>query len=288
VSRFEITTVPPGSAAAPVDDLIGRAEAALDHELIGARHPDGLVAWAPGRSRALAFAQAIRSDRRWDVELAYDRDGGHEAWAAAAAVLSAAVDRAGTAGGGPVHLWITHPEPAHDDLAAAVGLAPERDLWQMRRALPVGEQYSLVTRPFVVGQDEEAWVAVNNRAFAWHPEQSGWTVADVVAREAEPWFDPAGFLLHEETGSLLGFCWTKVHAAHEPPLGEIYVIAVDPAAHQRGLGRRLTLAGLDHLAGRGLTVGMLYVDAGNAPATRLYEDLGFTVDHVDRAYATTA
>ena len=33
---------------------------------------------------------------------------------------------------------------------------------------------------------------------------------------------------------------------------------------------------------------MLYVDAGNAPAARLYEDLGFTVDHVDRAYATTA
>jgi mycothiol synthase len=288
VGRFEITPVPPGSAAGPVDDLIGRAEAALDHELVGARHSDGLVAWAPGRSRALAFAQAIRSDRRWDVELAFDRDGGDEAWAAAVEVLTAAVDRAGEAGGGPVHLWITHPEAAHDELAAAVGLAPERDLWQMRRALPVGEEHDLATRPFVVGQDEEAWVAVNNRAFAWHPEQSGWTVADVVAREAEPWFDPAGFLLHEEAGRLVGFCWTKVHAAHEPPLGEIYVIAVDPAAHGRGLGRRLTLAGLDHLAGRGLTVGMLYVDAGNAPATRLYADLGFTVDHVDRAYATTA
>jgi predicted GNAT family acetyltransferase len=29
---------------------------------------------------------------------------------------------------------------------------------------------------------------------------------------------------------------------------------------------------------------MLYVDATNAPATRLYQDLGFKLDHLDRAY----
>ena len=64
------------------------------------------------------------------------------------------------------------------------------------------------------------------------------------------------------------------------------MIAVDPDFQGLGLGRALVLAGLDSLHARGLTVGMLYVDRSNTPAVRLYEDLGFTVDHVDRAYVT--
>jgi mycothiol synthase len=221
--------------------------------------------------------------RRWDFQLTYERDpDGREA---ATAALTAAVERVRDSGGGRAHLWIRRPDEADDRMAAAAGLTHERDLWELRRPLPVGEPWSLITRPFVVGEDEAAWLEVNNRAFAWHAEQSGWTPEDLRGREAEPWFDPDGFLLHEVDGRLLGFCWTKVHADHDPPLGEIYVIAVDPSAHGRGLGRALVLAGLDHLAGRGLTVGMLYVDADNTPAIRLYEDLGFTLDHVDRAYA---
>ncbi len=86
---------------------------------------------------------------------------------------------------------------------------------------------------------------------------------------------------------MAGFCWTKVHeatATGEADVGEIYVIAVDPDFHGRGLGRQLTLAGLDHLARRGITTGMLYVDADNEPAVRLYERLGFSVYCTNAAF----
>jgi mycothiol synthase len=154
----------------------------------------------------------------------------------------------------------------------------------MRVALPVEDPPDISLRSFRPGIDEDAWLEVNNRAFDWHPEQGGWDRETLEQREAEEWFDPDGFLLHERDGRLAGFCWTKVHDDHDPPLGEIYVIAVDPDFHGQHLGRALTLAGLDSLHRRGLEIGMLYVDAANTPAVRLYEKLGFTVHHIDRAY----
>ena len=163
-------------------------------------------------------------------------------------------------------------------------------MFQLRRPLPVdpaiGADYpTLSVRPLRPGTDDEAaWLACNNRAFAEHPDQAGYTIERSHRVMAESWFDPAGFLLHEEDQRIAGFCWTKVHRDHVPPLGEIYVIGVDPDFAGRRYGPALTLAGLDSLAARGLQVGMLYVDETNEGARRMYARLGFEVHHVDRVY----
>jgi len=176
-----------------------------------------------------------------------------------------------------------------------LGMRRGRDLIQMRRSLPnTNESASISVRPFRIGFDEEAWLEVNNRAFHGHPEQGSWDLATLTEREHQPWFDPAGFLLHERDGRLAGFCWTKIHEPDdsivnegiEQELGEIYVIAVDPDFQGRGLGRELVLAGLASLWDRGVGVAMLYVDHDNEGARKLYFSLGFADDHLDRAFVT--
>ncbi|MCF0095982.1 mycothiol synthase [Micromonospora sp. MH99] len=185
---------------------------------------------------------------------------------------------------GPLRAWAHGDHPSAAALAVDLGFSRARVLWQLRRPLaaPLGEPRlpdGVTLRAFRPGADDAAWLALNARAFAEHPEQGRWTSDDLRVRLAEPWFDPAGFLLAEETstGRLLGFHWTKVH---ERPgsarIGEVYVLGVEPTAHGGGLGRALTTAGLAYLRDkRGLDRVMLFVDDSNSGAVALYERLGF-------------
>ncbi|ONK13483.1 mycothiol synthase [Streptomyces sp. MP131-18] len=195
-----------------------------------------------------------------------------------------------------LRLWAHGGHPAARHLAQMLGLTLFRELRQLRRPLgglqlpePVLPE-GVRVRTYQPGKDDAAWLAVNAAAFAHHPEQGSLTQEDLDARQAEPWFDPAGFFLavREADGRLLGFHWTKAHAAEG--LGEVYVLGVAPEAQGSGLGRALTTIGLRHLAdpGRGpdLDTAMLYVDADNAPAVRVYESLGFRTFETDLMYRT--
>ncbi|SDT75689.1 mycothiol synthase [Actinoplanes derwentensis] len=196
------------------------------------------------------------------------------------------------AGAGPMRFWAHGDDPGAAAFAERNGFERARVLWQMRRSLldplpdiPLPDGVTL--RGFRPGSDEQAWLGVNARAFAHHPEQGRWVLGDLLGREAEPWFDPAGFLLAVDVAdTLVGFHWTKVHPATggEPAIGEIYVLGVDPAGHRRGLGAALSVAGLRHLAGSGLTVATLYVDESNEAAVKLYRRLGFEIFKTDVNY----
>jgi mycothiol synthase len=289
------------NTAAALRELVGAAEAAHDHSAMdqhrlaaaldgSSPHLLAALAWSGDGEqprRLVGYVQALRGVTGWDLETVADPATGKDSASSLRPLLSAVVEALTGDSDTTLRLWAYRADAATDRLAATVGLAGVRDIHQMRRPLPTGEPYELTTRPFVVGQDEEAWLRVNNRAFASHPDQSGWTMADIVDHESEPWFDPEGFLLHDDpdSGELAGFCWTKVHAQATPPMGEIYVIGVDPSYQGLKLGRRLVEAGLDHLARAGLTTGMLYVDGTNTPALRLYHSMGFTIEHTDRVYS---
>ena len=226
---------------------------------------------------------------------------------------------------GRLRLWAHGDHQGAAKLARHFGMTSTRTLWQLRRSLfaplPVATFPPGVSlRTFRPGADDEAWLALNARAFADHPEQGLWQLTDLHRRTAEPWFDPAGFFLAERgsdgsggAAQLVGFHWTKTHGEHDhshgamesgsaeapphpeasvahghAPIGEVYVVGVDPAERGTGLGRALTLAGLAHLRTTGLPDVMLYVDADNTAALRLYESLGFARWDSDVLFTTTA
>jgi mycothiol synthase len=218
---------------------------------------------------------------------------------------------------GRLRLWAHGDTAPAAALAASLGFRRSRVLLQMRRPLsaPLPEVVlpdGVSLRTFRPGKDEQAWTEINNRAFADHPDQGGWAVEEVRLREREPWFDPAGFFLAERVVDgvprLVGFHWTKVHGGHggdephehgdghpghehpesehhdHPPIGEVYIVGVDPGEQGRGLGPALTLAGLHSLRDKGLADVLLYVDESNTAAVKTYERLGFTRHATDVMY----
>ena len=281
-------------------DLADRSERRDEHPALGDAVWRDLAHPAPGSQGFAAFVadepvgylRAVRrgGEATFDCSMTVHPD--HRDDDVPGLLLQAGIAHARARQATHVSLWVFGADVDTDALALGRGLHIERELWQMRVPLPVAGGRTLpdgvTLRAFVPGADDAEWLTVNNRAFAADPDQGSWTADTLAGRIAEAWFDAAGFLIADDGGRMAGFCWTKVHPAappHEPhPLGEIYVIGVNPDDQGRGLGRALTVAGLDHLHHRGIDVGMLFVDAGNTPAVGLYRALGFVTSRIDRSY----
>lgn len=261
------------------------------------RHDPGRDDSPPGGDDA-TVTRRERNDEVWLASSPPDATGGDRLAASLRTLVADAL-----AGGATAVHWETEGGTADavNEVAARAGLAVARDILRLERALPLPgpiarEVPAITTRALRPGTaDEAAWVRCNNRAFADHPDQGRESIASLHAAMAQPWFDASGFLLLDADppvdagGGLDGFCWTKVHPADAtgPAAGEIYVIGVDPDAAGRRLGAALVAAGLDHMVAAGLTRVLLYVDAGNAPARRLYDRLGF-VEVATRRVRSTA
>lgn len=225
-----------------------------------------------------------------------------ERWAAEAAVapehrrrglgraLVTDLTEAARASGGDPWFWSHGDHPAASRLAEESGRRRARELLQLTTdgvpQLPALTAPEGVVLRDVRPDDAEAWAAVNNAAFSWHPEQGGQDPADYRRRTGEPDFDPGSVVIAERTadGRLLGFHETKRHATHPSGLamGEVHVIGVDPEVHARGLGRALLVEGMARMIAGGAEAIELYVESDNEKALPLYRDVGFsrTVVHV--------
>ncbi|MGM0386515.1 MAG: mycothiol synthase [Actinomycetota bacterium] len=186
-----------------------------------------------------------------------------------------------------VAVWAHGTLPEAVALAERHGLRASRKLWHMVRdpgaavvpPLPSG----LRVRTFR-DDDAASWVALNARIFASHPEQGRLTAADLSARRAEPWSDPAGFLLVEHDGALVAYGWLK-RTGDE---AEVYVLGVAPEHQRHGIAAHL-LGRMAELAERGGARALtLHVEGDNLTAIRSYERSGFRHDSTDTQFSPVA
>ena len=204
-------------------------------------------------------------------------------------LLAQALEHAASHSAARIDVWAYNDSVASSRMAAQFGFTPSRRLLHLHRHVgdaphataPEGARL----RAFRPGADDAAWLALNNRIFEGHPENGAWTMDDLHARLAQPWFNPDDLLMLEIHGRLAGFCWLKVEERGETGrVGEIYVIGAAREYRGIGLGRHLLASALAHLRERQTSIAAIYVDESNHVAVSLYESNQFHHHHVDVCY----
>ena len=271
-------------AAQEFDDTPAIAEHVLLHLRHGGDKADSHLVLQKD-NQVIAYAHLDKTDQVAgpSVELVIHPE--HRRGGIGTELLKSAIEICGK----KMRLWSHGDLPAARLLAQSNNFIKVRTVIQMSKDLtqisPINTDYQI--RSFLPDLDNQAWLTLNNQAFANHPEQGNWSEADLSIRVNEDWFDEKGFFVAQDKDQLIGFCWTKIHGGHShthqtdsdhhdhDPIGEIYVMAVSKEYEGRSIGKALTITGLNYLKYQGLNNVMLYVGVENKPAFNLYKSLGF-------------
>jgi ribosomal protein S18 acetylase RimI-like enzyme len=91
--------------------------------------------------------------------------------------------------------------------------------------------------------------------------------------------NPSRLTVAEFDGVFGGFClYGPTRDDWAPDVAEIYALNIHPDRWRHGAGRALCEEAYDEAAARGHTSITLWVMAGNTPAQRFYENLGYAAD----------
>ena len=117
---------------------------------------------------------------------------------------------------------------------------------------------------------------------AFYPD--GWLKRQLADVEAICRDDESDIWVAITDGALSGFLGLRAH--EKDSMGEIYIIAVDPAHQRRGVGAALMSFAFDWMRERGLAMAMVETggDRGHAPARAAYESVGFERHPVARYF----
>ena len=126
--------------------------------------------------------------------------------------------------------------------------------------------------------DADAVVTLLARAYPGQAGRPGWDRARFAAVRDTAWFRPDDLLLLDAADPDAGVALAALHwmKRRGDGVGEVYNLAVDPAAQGHGFGPLLLDAGLAHLFAVGMREVVLWVDAANERALALYRSRGFT------------
>lgn len=199
------------------------------------------------------------------------------------ALVRSCMDRARQLGAELMHVCAQEEDPFSRDflkelgfeevrcfLDFETGLVPPRGMGEAKASIPVTH--------FRAG-DEPLLATVQNRVFSgsWgFCPNSPDDIRYYIRLTESKWQD---ILTIKQEERVAGYLWChrtmSASASRIRQRWRIHMFGIDPDFQGKGWGRRLLVAGLDHIRKRGGSVVELTVDQENTPARSLYASLGF-------------